>query len=468
MIPDCWTPACVLQERVTAAAAGAAESAAEAVLLALATPITLALQQIFLLLISWLLVPAVDVLSQCAAWVEPGGSAHCSQSPSQLLRQWMLPVTGLVLLGGLIWQGVVTAVTRKGTPLLQAAKGLVTAATWGAIGIAGTQLALRAGDQYSCWIIAQSLGSTSGACDRDGIARALLLDDAVGNLSILLLMGNVQAPVLTIVFGLIVLFIVLAQLVLLVFREASIVILAGLLQLSAAGTVTRGSSGGFQKVVSWTLTLVAYKPIVATVYAVAFLLLGDPDQDTALRHPDAAPTSGDGAVELRWMILGLAMLVLSLVALPAAQKFFSWPVGHVSGGGGGGQALAGAAMSGMYAVGARGAGGSSASDQARATEQSLPTPPGAGRSGAATPSTPPPPAGATGAGTTGAGTAAAGASTSGGATAGAGAAGAAGGASAAGAAGGPVGLAAVAVVQGGQQAKAAVQNKATQATGTGD
>jgi hypothetical protein len=66
MNPDCWTPTCVLRERADAIAAAAAESAAEAVLMSLATPIALALEQVFLLLVSWLLIPAVDLLGQCA------------------------------------------------------------------------------------------------------------------------------------------------------------------------------------------------------------------------------------------------------------------------------------------------------------------------------------------------------------------------------------------------------------------
>ena len=48
-------------------------------------------------------------------------------------------------------------VTRKGEPLLQALRGLGTVALWGAVGIVGTQLALRASDAYTFWILKQAI-----------------------------------------------------------------------------------------------------------------------------------------------------------------------------------------------------------------------------------------------------------------------------------------------------------------------
>jgi hypothetical protein len=385
----------------------------------------------------------------------------------------MLPVTGLVLFGGLLWQGLVTTVTRKGQSLLQAGKGLVAAAVWGVVGLAGTQLALRAGDQYACWIIGRALGASGSACDPKGIANGLLVSDATNNLSQMLLLSGVSAPILLVVFGLVVLLIVIVQILLLIFREASIVILAGLLQLAAAGTVSRGTSGWFQKVLSWMLTLVAYKPVVATIYATAFLMLGGSSDDgTLFRHVGAA-AGGDaeGVTELRWIVMGLAVLLMSIIALPMMMKFFSWTVGQDKNSGGGGQALAGAAMSAMYATGSARSGGASAADQAHATERSMPTPAGGGNHGGG-PVTPPAlPATPGGAGGGAGAAAGAGAAGAGGAGAGAGAAGAgaagAGAGAAAGAAGGPVGLAATAVIQGAQQAGNAVKHKGSSAMESG-
>jgi hypothetical protein len=363
----------------------------------------------------------------------------------------MLPVTGLVLFGGLLWQGLVTAVTRKGQSLLQAGKGLVAAAVWGVVGIAGTQLALRAGDQYACWVIGRAVGAGGGACDPAGIANALLVSDAVDNLSQMLLLSHVNAPVLQFVFGLVVLLIVLVQILLMIFREASIVVLAGLLQLSAAGVVTRGTSGWFQKVLSWMLTLVAYKPVVATVYATAFLMLGGSSDDgTLIRHVgSAAAGDAEGVTELRWIVMGLAVMVLSIIALPMMMKFFSWTVGQERNSGGGGQALAGVAMSAMYASGAARSGGASAADQARATDQAMPAPGGTG------PVPFPAPPATPGGGSTGGATSAA---ATGAGEAGA-AAGGAGAGAVAGTAGVPVGLAAMAVVQGARRAGTAVRQQ---------
>jgi hypothetical protein len=139
----------------------------------------------------------------------------------------------------------------------------------------------------------------------------------------------------------------LVQVVLMVFREGAIVILAGMLQLSAAGTVTRGTNGMFSKTLSWGLSLALYKPAAASVYATAWLMMG----------------RGTG----RDWIVGIGMIALSIVALPAMNKFFTSIIGHTSAGGGGGLAMAASgASAGMHAASSlRAAGGNSASEHAR-------------------------------------------------------------------------------------------------------
>src|SRR6476620_7472251 len=106
------------------------------------------------------------------------------------------------------------------------------------------------------------------------------------------------------------LFMTRAQIILMIFQEGSVVILAGLLQLAAAGTFTRLTSGWLPRITGWMLALVCYKPIAASVYATAFALMG-----------------ADG---MRNSLMGLAVMILALFAMPALMKFFNWTTGTLT------------------------------------------------------------------------------------------------------------------------------------------
>jgi hypothetical protein len=177
---------------------------------------------------------------------------------------------------------------------------LGTVALWSAVGIVGTQLALRASDDYTFWILKQAVfGDSADPTDTLGTALAGLAPTESYNTLILL-----------IVFSIPILFITVAQIILMIFREGSVVILAGLLQLGAAGSFTRLTSGWMSKLTGWMLALIAYKPIAATVYATAFALMG-----------------ADG---LRNSIMGLAVLLLAIIAMPATMKLFNWTTGSLT------------------------------------------------------------------------------------------------------------------------------------------
>ena len=250
-------------------------------------------------LAGWLLVPSTQ-LCPGAGQAGTGWMATCDSSPAAQLRAWTLPITILVATLGLLWQAVMLTISRKGEPLLQALRGLGTVALWSAVGIVGTQLALRASDDYTFWILKQAVfGDSADPTDTLGTALAGLAPTESYNTLILL-----------IVFSIPILFITVAQIILMIFREGSVVILAGLLQLGAAGSFTRLTSGWMSKLTGWMLALIAYKPIAATVYATAFALMG-----------------ADG---LRNSIMGLAVLLLAIIAMPATMKLFNWTTGSLT------------------------------------------------------------------------------------------------------------------------------------------
>ena len=235
------------------------------------------------------------------------------------------------------------------------------------------------------------------------------------------------------------------------FRQGALVVLAGVLPLAAAGMLTPATRRWFRRVTGWMLALIFYKPAAAAVYATAFTMIG---------------TGKDP----RTVLMGFAMVFLSLLALPVLMRFFTWTTGHVADSSGGGGFLQ-TALQGAVAVGALrgmsgGAGGSGPVEQARMVSARL-GPADSGRPGRRHPAPEPgqaprpAPAGAPAATPgTAAGSAAAAPAARAGAASGAAAAGtSAGSAAAASAAAGPAGIAVAGLAAG----AASARRKATEA-----
>jgi hypothetical protein len=158
------------------------------------------------------------------------------------------------------------------------------------------------------------------------------------------------SPAVIVVLGIVAIIITAIQAVLMLFREGALVILAGLLPLAAAGMMAPGTRTWFRRVTGWMLALIFYKPTAAAVYATAFSMIG----------------AGKGASTI---LVGFAMVFLSLLALPVLMRLFSWTTGQVADSAGGGGFLQ-TALSGAVAIGALrgsagGSGGTGAVEQAR-------------------------------------------------------------------------------------------------------
>ena len=304
----------------------------------------------------WLRVPSPDLAAEPAV---------------ARIQQWLLPVTAAVAIGGVIAAGARMALTRRANPLLDITGGLLTVAAASTLGVTAMALLLKAGDAWSAWVLQVSTGGH--------FTQRLMLA---------LNLGGSAAPAVVLIFGMIAIFLSLVQAVLMLFRQAALIILAGVLPLAAAGSVAPMTRTWIRKVTAWMLALICYKPAAAAVYAAAFTMIG----------------SGGSP---RTMLMGFVMLAMSVVMLPALMKFFTWTTGTIAGTGGGGQFL-GAATVGAIAVGAMrpGAGGGAAGAQDQAayiSSQFGSPPPGGGPSagpGGGPPSGPGPgsPSGPAGAG----------------------------------------------------------------------
>ena len=332
-----------------------------------------------------------------------------------------------VIIGGarMAWE-------RRAEPGRELLKGLLTLTVVSGAGLTGIGLAVTAADGFAEWILDRSTAGTDFGAN---IITLLALDNQV---------GTGLGPLLVILLGLCAIFVSFVQIMLMVARAGMLVILAGILPLTASFTSTEAGRAWLRKALSWTFAFILYKPAAAIVYATAFRLTG-------------SNAFGDDGTGLMDVLVGLVLMVLALFALPALMRFVTPMVSSMAAGGGGGglgAAAAAAVPTGAIALGSRSSGSGSGGGSGSIPAQGG----GTGSPGSSGGSGPTGGAGPTGAGGASAAPAAAGAGSAGGAAAGGGGAGggaAAGSASAAGAgagtAAGPAGMAA------GAAAGAAVQ-----------
>ena len=258
-------------------------------------------------------------------------------------------VMALVLGGArLAWEG-------RHEPARDVLRGLLTLAVVSGCGLAVIGLLVTASDQLAEHIIDVST-------DGNGFGK---------NLETLLALNTTLAPFMVIFLGVIALLVSLVQVVLIVFRAAALVMLAGFLPLAASFTSTPAGRQHFKRFTGWTIALVAYKPVAALCYAAAFRLLGSRE------------FNADGVLSV---LVGLALMTLAIVALPALLKFLVPAVQAISlGAGGGGQALMTAAVAlptGARVVHMAGAGGGYAAARGMSGPSGASSPGPSGGSGA--------------------------------------------------------------------------------------
>ncbi|GAA4238128.1 hypothetical protein GCM10022254_52790 [Actinomadura meridiana] len=273
-------------------------------------------------------------ISRTAAWWVTTPSPDLEGEPAiGHLHLLIRPLTVGVAVLALLVVAAKMAVSRKAVPMIDAGRGLVVLATVTVIGTVVANLVLRWGDEWCGWALDAS--SQGGFAER---------------MTALVTMPSGAPSALVLVFSLIALVLGIVQALLLLFREAALVILAGLLPLAASGAITKATQSWFGIVAGWMLALGFYKPAAATVYATAFILVGE-------------------GKSLHAVLMGLAMMLISLIAFPVLLRFFTWTTGGAESGSGGG--VLGALMGSAAALGALrayGGGGSGSGGSSSASE----------------------------------------------------------------------------------------------------
>lgn len=279
----------------------------------------------------------------------PGGS---SSTVGFLQNSLWFYVGGLAVLS-IVIGGIRMAWEQRAQPGKDLIQSLITLIVVSGSGLAIITLAVTAADAFSIWVLngATDCDVSAGGesqCFGTNVAAlvALTASSPLGMMGVLIL-------------GTIALLMTYVQVALMVIRGGLLVVLAGVLPLTASFTNTQMGKQWFGKAVGWTLAFILYKPAAALVYAAAFSLTGT----------DAFQDDGGGL----WTVLtGLALMLMALVALPALLRFVAPMTGAVAGGGAAGMAMAGAAA---------GVGGELASGAIRRMSSSGATPPNGGGGG---------------------------------------------------------------------------------------
>jgi len=248
------------------------------------------------------------------------GGAQASDPVAFIQAHLWWYMTALAVLGVLVGSARM-AWQQRAQPGRDVLKGLAVYVAVSGAGVAAIALLVSAADDFSTWIISQSLNGTSFG------ANITVLLGLTGASAVT---GNVLGPILIIVLGLLALLASLIQIFLMVVRDGMLVILAGILPTAAAAAIGGLDSGRqwLKRSAAWLVAFALYKPAAAIVYAVAFRLVG-------------SDVFGAGGVV--GVVTGLALMLIALLALPALMRFVTPLVAAVASGGAGGVLGAGAA-----------------------------------------------------------------------------------------------------------------------------
>ena len=261
-----------------------------------------------------------ETFAQSAAWAvknmttiwlrTPSPDVSSSSSPAVWLSDrmgWFVLAAALV---SVLWAAYRMATSGTFDHLADLAWSLGRLIVVSGLVAGATALALQVGDAVAGW----ALRSTDVRFNTAG-----LLAVTQGTTGVV------------IVLSLVVILAQIVQAVLMLVKNAMVVLLVGFLPLTAGATNTPVGKAGFHKALTWLAAFVLYKPVAAIIYAVSFQLAG---KDNSL--------SGQ--------LSGVALMLLAIFALPALMRFLV-PVTAAATGGNAG-ALAGAAVGATAATGA--------------------------------------------------------------------------------------------------------------------
>jgi hypothetical protein len=194
----------------------------------------------------------------------------------------------LVATASVVIAGIKMAWTMRGDEMMPMLKSLLTFMIATVFGIVLVNILVQIGNDFSDWVVRDPGGGKTFEERIDAAMDA----DIPGKLIFVLTVG-VGAIVTSII-----------QIGLMIVRNGMLVVLVGVLPLAAAATNTEMGQAWFRKLVGWLVAFIAYKPVAALIFAASLRMMGD--------GSDAGWKSAT---------TGVAMMVMSVIALPALIKF---------------------------------------------------------------------------------------------------------------------------------------------------
>ncbi|MCC3328253.1 hypothetical protein [Nocardia abscessus] len=231
------------------------------------------------------------------------------------IREYTSGLQVLLLTCGLIFAAARLALAKRGgvageaqESFLMLARAVFASMAFAAIITTGT----RAGDAFAEWVLfdasrGDAHNIVAEVAEFEFETRSGL---GAGTYLVLFLLGIIS---------------MLIQLVMLVLRQALLIVVVAVLPIVAAASGTGPGSQAYKRLLSWSLAFVLWKPVGALVYAIAFTVAGRDQQDPQL------------------VLLGLILLVMTVIVLPALIRLVAPAVAILGGGGGAAAVVAGGA-----------------------------------------------------------------------------------------------------------------------------
>lgn len=213
--------------------------------------------------------------------------------------------------------GIHLALSRRGETAMSVLQGLLALAVVSGASVGVGQLLVDASDAFSTWVIGLAIDGDAGKFG----SKILSVTSVTGSLGLtVLIVGGLGALVANLV-----------QIGLMFIRSAMLILLVGIMPLAAGAYSTKWGRGWLWKIVAWFFAFLMFKPAASIIYAVAIKLVQGDSWVLA---------SGE---DLTSFVMGVVMLILAVLSLPALVTFMV-PATEALSAGGGGAAGAGAVL----------------------------------------------------------------------------------------------------------------------------
>jgi type IV secretion system protein TrbL len=265
---------------------------------------------------------AGDMLRTSMVWWVKSDSLNIDAAAIADVNKPLQGVFMLIMMVGVLTSALMMALSRRGQPAVELLMG-----AFKYVAISSLSLGVLSGALYASDEVSKQLITNGSDHFGDGVAKLLGIETLTNPATVLLL-------------GILAFLLALTQWVFGFIRQAGILVLATMISIAATGQLSTWGRQWFPRIASSLVALVLYKPMAALIYSTGFKFMGQ-------------------GKDLATAVIGVMVIALAVIALPAMMKFFSFIGSHApAGGGSGGGILAGAAGGAMVMSQYGGGGGS--------------------------------------------------------------------------------------------------------------